>query len=186
MLDASGSGLQAYDCEAAFRYKAVIRQGGPEQISMAREYLSAMQTLDGSEDSATILQKASLLCINERRKTRALSPISSLELDGLLNRMATQVVDSVRNAHSETSPEEIMEKFNDELIGISPAEREHFLVLDSWEVRERKGELNSWPGWVLEALDLRSDFWGTEVNKERKDLMSYLLYEPGDEVADEP
>ncbi|KAL9000992.1 MAG: hypothetical protein Q9169_000476 [Polycauliona sp. 2 TL-2023] len=156
---------------------------------MAREYLSASQALDGSEDSATILQKASLVCINKKREARALPPLSCLELDQHLGRMVTQAVNSVRNSNSHTSPEEIMERFNDELVGVTPAEREQFRVLDSWKVRERMGELNEWPDRVLEALeagDLRSDYWGTEVNRKRQDLMDYLLYEPGDEAADKP
>lgn len=187
MHDSPSPELQAHECEAAFRRKAYEQQAGPEHDSMAREYLSATQTLDGTEDSATILQKASLLCINNKRTARGLRPLTGLELDEHLDRMVTQVLDSVRNVCKKTTPEEIMARFHDELIGVTPEERERFLVLDSWKVRERKGELQDWPDWVLEAIetgDLRSDYWGTEVNRKRKDLIEYFLREPGDEGAD--
>ncbi|KAL9641293.1 MAG: hypothetical protein Q9204_000142 [Flavoplaca sp. TL-2023a] len=184
MHSPSGSGKHAY--EAAFRYTAQLRQAGPEHISMARDYLSTIQALDGSEDGATALQKACLLCINNRREAHDLPPLSSFELDEHLDMMVVRVVDSLRKDGNETSPGEIMQRFNDELIGIMPAEREQFLVLDSWKIREKKGDSHGWPDWVMKALeagDLRSDFWGTEVNRERRDLIEYLLCEPGDEAV---
>lgn len=61
MHDSPSPEIQAHEFEAAFRRKAYEQQAGPEDVSVAREYLSATQTLDGTEDNATILQKASLL-----------------------------------------------------------------------------------------------------------------------------
>ena len=101
--------------------------------------------------------------------------------------MVVHVLDSVRNVCNKSTPEAIMERFHDDLIGVTPEERERFLVLDSWKIRESKGELQDWPDWVLEAIetgDLRSDYWGTEVDRKRKDLIEYLLGEPDDEGAD--
>ncbi|KAL8769152.1 MAG: hypothetical protein Q9209_004786 [Squamulea sp. 1 TL-2023] len=175
--------LQIHQREDASLRKASAQQAGPEHVSIAREYLSTMQALDGSEDSETILKKASLICLNERRRSRDLPPLTNLELNKHLDRIVIQISDSLRNVHSATGPEDIMEKLNDELIGVTPAEREQFLVLESVKVLERKGELQAWPQWVLEALeigDLRSDFWGTEVRRGRKDLIEYLMCESGD------
>ncbi|KAL8785178.1 MAG: hypothetical protein Q9213_003525 [Squamulea squamosa] len=176
--------LQVHEGKDSFLRKASARQAGPEHVSIAHEYLSTTQALDGSEDSEAILKKASLICLNERRRSRDLPPLTDLELNEHLDRIVVQVSDSLRDVHSATAPEKIMERLNDELIGVTPAEREQFLVLDSLKVLERKGELQAWPQWVLEALengDLRSDFWGTEVRRERKDLIDYLTCEPGDE-----
>ncbi|KAI4249650.1 MAG: hypothetical protein L6R40_000439 [Gallowayella cf. fulva] len=176
--------IQANEREAAFLRKAYERQGRPEHVAMAREYLSAMDALDDLDDSANILKKASLMCLNSKRKERKLPPLTDVELDGRLDQMVTQIFDSVRDIQCTKSPEEIMERLNDELVGVTPAEREMFLVLDSWKVLERKKGLQDWSDWVLEAFDsgdLRSDFWGTEVKRERKDLIGFLLGETGGE-----
>ncbi|KAL8850593.1 MAG: hypothetical protein Q9221_004463 [Calogaya cf. arnoldii] len=181
--------LQAHECEAAFHHKAYERQAGPKDVSVALEYLAGTQALDSTEDNATILQKASLLCINNKRIARGLPPMTGPELDEQLGRMASQVVDSVRNVCPNATPEEIMQRLHDELAGITPEERERFLVLDSWQIRETKGELQDWPDWVLEAIetgDLRSDYWDTEVNRKRQDLKDYLMGEAGNEAADGP
>ncbi|CAL8582882.1 hypothetical protein XPA_008523 [Xanthoria parietina] len=187
MHDSPSPEIQAHEFEAAFRRKAYEQQAGPEDVSVAREYLSATQTLDGTEDNATILQKASLLYINSKRTARGLPPLTGPELDQHLDRMVVHVLDSVRNVCDKSTPEAIMERFHDDLIGVTPEERERFLVLDSWKIRESKGEVQDWPDWVLEAIetgDLRSDYWGTEVDRKRKDLIEYLLGEPDDEGAD--
>ncbi|KAL8808215.1 MAG: hypothetical protein Q9182_000279 [Xanthomendoza sp. 2 TL-2023] len=170
--------------EAALIRTCYDRQGGAEDVALAREYLSAMHALDSSEaDDTTILKTASLLCINSRRRERNLPPLTGTELDEQLDRMVVHVLDSVRDIGSTVAPEEIMARFNDELIGVTSAEREEFLVLDGWRVRERKMEMREWPGWVMDAFDggdLRSDFWGTEVRRDRKDLIGFLLGEMDD------
>ncbi|KAL8680302.1 MAG: hypothetical protein Q9186_003484 [Xanthomendoza sp. 1 TL-2023] len=175
--------------EAALLRRSLDRQGGSEDVALAREYIAAMHALDNNSDKeekeeeekaddTTILKTASLLCINSRRQQRNLCPLTRTELDERLDGMVGQVLDSVRDIDSTTTPEEIMERFNDELIGVTRVEREEFLVLDGWEVRERR----EWPGWVLEAFgrgDLRSDFWGTEVRRERRDLIGFFGGEMG-------
>ncbi|KAL8820257.1 MAG: hypothetical protein Q9223_001489 [Gallowayella weberi] len=185
----SGPDSHAQDLEAALMRKCYDRQGGAEDVALAREYLSAMHALDTSEeDDTTILKRASLLCINSRRQESNIPQLTGTELDEQIERMVVQVLDSVRNSDSTTALEEIMERFNDEMIGVTSAEREEFLVLDGWKVRERKTELREWPEWVMDAFDsgdLRSDFWGTEVRRDRKDLIEFLLEEMDDEEMGE-